>query len=48
MLTKRVTGLLLAMLLVLSVLFACTPAESGAESSPPAPAESSAEESEEP
>ena len=48
MLTKRVTGLLLAMLLVLSVLFACTPAESGAESSQPAPAESSAEESEEP
>ena len=41
------TGLLLALLLTLSALFACTPAN-GEESSQPQPADSSAEESEEP
>lgn len=45
--SKRMTGLLLALLLTLSALFACTPAN-GEESSQPRPADSSAEESEEP
>ena len=42
--SKRMTGLLLALLLTLSALFACTPAN-GEEIIQPQPADSSSEES---